>query len=62
MQNRHPKEPRWIPASERLPPPGEFVRYRTKEFSAAGRLSQKGIWLDSTGKPEVAEVLEWLEQ
>ena len=53
---------KWILVSDSLPKPGEFVRYRTKEFSAAGRCYEDGSWLDSTGKPEVAEVLEWLEQ
>ena len=57
-----PSSPKWIPVSERLPKPGEFVRYRTKEFTSAGRCYEDGSWLDSTGKPEVEEVLEWLEQ
>ena len=57
-----PSPPKWIPVSERLPKPGEFVRYRTKEFTSAGRCYEDGSWLDSTGNPETAEVLEWLEQ
>ena len=53
---------KWIRVSDRLPKLGQFVRYRTKHFLAAGRCYEDGSWLDSTGKPEVEEVLEWLEQ
>jgi hypothetical protein len=59
---QNPATSKWIRVSDRLPPLGQFVRYRTKDFTSAGRCYEDGSWLDSTGKPEVAEVLEWLEQ
>jgi hypothetical protein len=54
-------EPRWISVSERLPAQGQLVRYRTKSFSTAGHCNKEGKWTDSRGKPEIAEVLDWMD-
>jgi hypothetical protein len=54
-------ELRWISVADRLPAPGQFVRYRAKTFSTAGYCDTQGNWTDSKGRPEQAEVLEWLE-
>ena len=54
--------PRWISVTDRLPKPGELVRYRTKDFRAAGRCDAEGNWTDTTGRREPGEVIEWLEE
>ena len=57
-----PTSPRWISVSERLPTPGEMVRYRTLTFRSAGRCDAAGKWTTSTGQPETEKVIEWLEE
>jgi hypothetical protein len=61
MPEKHLNEPRWVAVKDRLPKPGQFVRYRTKDFAAAGRCDTNGKWTTAQGHPEGSEVLEWME-
>ena len=61
MKEQHLKEPRWVAVNDRLPKPGQFVRYRTEDFFAAGSCDKDGKWTTSKWHPEGAEVLEWME-
>ena len=54
-------ESRWVLVSERLPEPGKFVRYRTEKFTYAGTVDRSGQWMDNRGRPEIAEVVAWME-